>query len=139
MHGAPIYFQFSEKNAAYQALDTLMELGYHVHMLENGASGGKPTLQVIVEKGDLTSALEIAQAHGGTVLEEVDSPQEAALYSSAYDLDDGSLMPAHVVTEDLSESYMNGSADMPYGGDGEAERDGPSSEDYDHFPAGIRL
>lgn len=134
MHGAPIYFQFTDKKAAYQAYDTLLELDYHTKFMDHPHPEHMPTLQVFVERGDLTSALEIAQAHGGAVLEAYDSPKEPALFSSAYGLEEGLSVPAHVVNEDMAESYLTGNVSAPQEDEFE-----PSGDGYDHFPAGIRL
>lgn len=139
MATAPIYFQFTEKKAALLALDTLQELGFTASLLDHRHPDHKPVLQVNVEKGDLTSVLEIAQAHGGTLLKSGQFADEPAVYTSAYDL--GAVpIPAHLVNEDLPEAYMSGRipASEPATG---VQRSGldPSEGDYDHFPAGIRL
>lgn len=140
MSSAPIYFQFTEKKAALLALDTLQELGFTADLLDLRHPDHKPVVQVGVEKGDLTSALEIAQAHGGILLKSEQFGEEPAVYTSAYGLDEVPI-PAHLVNEDLPESYMNGGAapasEPAVGG----QRSGfdPSEDDYDHFPAGIQL
>lgn len=135
MSTAPIYFIFPDKRSALLALDTLQEIGFRADMLEHRHPDHKPALQVLVDRGDLTSALEIAQAHGGQLCETEDT-QEPAVYTSAYNLD-GIRIPAHTVTEDLPEEYMQGGPDRAP----EDDRDvfDPSGEDYDHFSAGVRL
>jgi hypothetical protein len=151
---APIYFQFPDKKAALLALDTLQEVGFTADMLEHRHPEHRPTLHVLVEKGDLTSVLEIAQAHGGQLCETADT-LEPEVYTSAYGLD-GLRIPAHTVTEDLPDSYLAGSDD-PHGTsleeaerivarnaaeqalEGEEERFDPSGDDYGHFSAGVHL
>lgn len=135
MSSAPIYFQFSDKKSALLALDTLQEIGFHADMLEHRHPEHKPTLSVHVDREDLTSALEIAQAHGGQLCDTAET-LEPEVYTSAYRLDELPI-PAHTVTEDLPEQYLQG-------GPGDPARDeedifDPSRDDYDHFSAGIRL
>jgi hypothetical protein len=118
MINMPIYFQFVNQKAALQAFDTLQELEYNVEMLDHDHKEHQPTLLLHVDQSDLTSALEIAQAHGGRLMEGKEASHELGVMTSAYGLDSISI-PAHVVNDeeifDLSEG------------------------DYDHFPAGIRL
>ncbi|WP_438447775.1 hypothetical protein [Gorillibacterium sp. sgz5001074] len=136
MSTAPIYFIFPDKKAALLALDTLQEIGFRADMLEQRHPDHKPALQVLVDRGDITSALEITQAHGGRLCETQET-QEPAVYTSAYNLD-GIRIPAHTVTEDLPESYMNGG---PAAAEDPEDREvfDPSGDDYDHFSAGVRL
>lgn len=136
MRSAPITFRFPDGRSALLAFDTLQELGFHVELLEEGHSR-HPQLQVNVEKGDLTSALEIVQAHGGNLKETQDSGTESEVFDSAYGLD-GIPIPAHTVTEDLAEEYLHSGA-HPDAESGHEEYFEPSAEDYDRFPAGIRL
>lgn len=135
MSTTPIYFQFSDKKSALLALDTLQEIGFRADMLEHRHPEHKPTLSVLVDRGDLTSALEIAQAHGGRLCETADTLEPEA-YTSAYRLDEVPI-PAHMVTEDLPEHYMQGGPSDP-GGDEEDLFD-PSRDDYNHFSPGVRL
>jgi hypothetical protein len=118
MHSLPIYFQFSDHKAALQAFDTLQELEYEVEWLEHDHKEHLPTLRLNVERSDLTSALEIAQSHGGTLIEAKPDYNEMEILTSAYDLESIAI-PAHVVN-------------------GEEGFD-PSEKEYDHFPAGVRL
>jgi hypothetical protein len=131
MNNVPIYFQFADRKAAYQAFDTLQELEFNVHWIEHDQPDPRSIIQIVMEGNDLTSALEIAQSHGGVLLEEDHAGQEADIFTAAYSLDQIQI-PAHVVTEDLSDRYM--------GYTGGAEGAGNTAEtDYDHFPAGVRL
>lgn len=155
---APIYFQFADKKSALLALDTLQEIGFTAGMLEHRHPDHLPTLHVLVDRADLTSALEIAQAHGGQLCETADTV-EPEVYTSAYGLD-SLRIPAHTVTEDLPEAYLSGgaAADGSHGGQAlaDAERQvarnaaeqareeeearfDPSGDDFDHFNAGVHM
>jgi hypothetical protein len=118
MHAIPIYFQFIDHKAALQAFDTLQELEYEVDWLEHDHKEHLPTLKLNVERSDLTSALEIAQAHGGTLIEAKQDYNELDVVTSAYNLDTIAI-PAHVINDE--------------------EPFDPSESEYDHFPAGVRL
>jgi hypothetical protein len=118
MNNLPIYFQFNEKKPALLAFDTLQELGYEVEWLTHDHSEHRPTLMLNVEHCDLTSALEIAQAHGGSLVEARQSESEQEVFTSAYGLDDIAI-PAHVIVDD--------------------DQFDPSEREYDHFPAGVHL
>jgi hypothetical protein len=118
MINMPIYFQFVDQKSALQAFDTLQELEYNVEMLDHDHAEHLPTLLLYVDQCDLTSALEIAQAHGGRLIEGKQTSQELDVLTSAYGLDNISI-PAHVVNDE--------------------EIFDPAEGDYDHFPAGIRL
>ena len=120
MKKAALTFQFADKRSAYQAFDTLEELGYRP-VLE--AVDGLPAIHITMEGNDLTSALEIVQAHGGNL----SSPREDKIYDEAYGLE--SLpVPAHIVNEDRDEDYMQ-----------------PRDEEYmqpdetNHFSAEVRI
>ncbi|MDF2935133.1 MAG: hypothetical protein K0Q90_506 [Paenibacillaceae bacterium] len=158
---APIYFQFSDKKAALLALDTLQELGFTGQMLEHRHPEHKPVLALTIRQGDLVAALEIAQAHGGVLLETADQPEQE-VYTNAYGLG-GISIPAHTVTEDLPEAYLAGeeSASLPRykrREDTLAEEEAlvaenaaqqfrdpgpglfdPSGDDLDQFNAGVHL
>src|SRR5690242_3568309 len=100
MSSTPILFQFSSQDAALLAQDTLEELGYRV---SRHSDASRPTLHVIVDRHDLTSALEIAQAHGGELTEGIGSYREDEAYTLAYDPDGMVPIPAHTVNEDWSD------------------------------------
>ncbi|GAA3409967.1 hypothetical protein ACFFNY_30950 [Paenibacillus hodogayensis] len=139
MSQVPIYFEFSEQATASLALDTLGELGYHAHVQ---TIRGTPVIQLFIEHNDLTSALEIAQAYGGLLLDTEQGDAYADSYASAYELD-AVPIPAHVVNEDWPESYYTGesaglSAPLEDERDG-LERFDPSGDDYDRFSAGVRV
>lgn len=138
-----IDFHFPDSRSAKLAMDTLVELGFKV----------KPMLRVAFDRGDLTSALEIAQSYGGTL----DLPQEKPAvampaseleaFDSAYRLNGLENLaelsvPAHIVTEDMPEAYLHPSADgaLDPTGEGAAQASfDPSGDDYDHLEPGVRL
>ncbi|MCE5168644.1 DNA/RNA helicase [Paenibacillus profundus] len=97
MPEAAIRFRFTDAASAMLAFDTLEELGY-----TPAYDGDNHTeLHVHVEKRDLTSALEIAEAHGGQLVEEADLT-EVSVMNQAYGMD-WIPIPAHVVNEDWAD------------------------------------
>lgn len=114
-----LVFQFSDQPSAEQAFDTLKELGY-----KPGLSRDNRFVQIQLESGDLTSALEISQAYGGMLAEE-QGAEQLALFQQAYsvregyeeglasrdDTEEALLVPAHLVTEDFPEFYMQPESD----------------------------
>lgn len=132
MNDAPVFFEFDQDRSAYLALDTLQELGYKPDLVEGA---GKPTLHIHIDKQDVASALEIAQAHGGRLTERAEGLQEADAFGLAYDLNEGIRIPAHVVTEDFTDSYAQPAsieAEPP-------EEYDPSADTYSGFSAGVHL
>ncbi|NBI30107.1 hypothetical protein [Chengkuizengella marina] len=103
MDKKPIIFEFEDKRSAFLALDTLEELGYEVFYHDDLS---KPTLHIHIEKNDLTSALEIIQAHGGIMVE--NAGDESKYINAAYGIEEGQIpIPAHTVIEDLPEHYLS--------------------------------
>lgn len=100
MDQSAILFQFDDSHQAGMAYDTLKDLGYDpvIQELED-----KPAVHIHVENNDLTSALEIAQAHGGTLIES-SKMDVGALLDTAYGLD-SIRIPAHTVNEDWPAGY----------------------------------
>lgn len=139
MSQAPIYFEFPDSASAAIAFDTLSELGYHAHAT---GRGDKPGVQLYIDHNDLTSALEIAQANGGVLMNTETTSEESESYSMAYGLDSVPI-PAHVVNEDWPESYYTSAEGGTIGSADESGADpgmfDPSGDDYDHFSAGVRL
>ncbi|GLI10457.1 hypothetical protein YDYSG_64900 [Paenibacillus tyrfis] len=141
MSSTPILFQFDSQNAAALAQNMLEELGYRVSPHTNLK---QPTLHVIVDRHDLTSALEIVQAYGGRLIEAEGSLSETAAFAMAYDPDSLIPIPAHFVNDDWTESepavsasdYVNRSSgayndeDVPFD---------PSGDNYNGFDAGLRF
>ncbi|MFC5651881.1 hypothetical protein ACFPYJ_22715 [Paenibacillus solisilvae] len=88
-----LLFQFGDENMAAMAAQTLEELGYEP-VIRQGQE-----VHIHLQGSDLTSALEIAQAHGGQLA--MQSPiTDTVITNDAYDLD-AIQIPAHVVNEDL--------------------------------------
>ena len=140
MSSSPIFFQFDSKDTAALAQDTLAELGYKAG---RHSETGKPMLHVIVDRGDLTSALEIAQSFGGKLLEREGALDASRTFDMAYDMEGMIPIPAHLVNEDWDETYVDVSASTfvnkssgAYNDEGEFD---PSGDDYDHFDAGVHM
>ncbi|UKS26433.1 hypothetical protein LOZ80_33770 [Paenibacillus sp. HWE-109] len=133
----PIFFEFDKERDALLALDTLEELGYKPELLD----GERATLHIHLDDQEITSALEIAQSHGGRLAERQQAQAEQATFAMAYDLEGSIRIPAHTVNEDWPDSYAQ--AQAPLDSDAvpseeEAAFD-PSSDDYNHFSPGIRI
>jgi len=75
-----IHFQFQDANSAFSAYEMLEELGYDLRF--RGTT--HTDIEIVIERSDLTSALEIAQAHGGLLDGEVASASH--VYKQAYGL-----------------------------------------------------
>lgn len=88
-----IVFDFPDERSAINAFSLMQELGYDPSMHDHD------TLHIHVINEDLTSALEIAQANGGILVEQ-SQIQDDALVNTAYGLDSIPI-PAHLVNEDL--------------------------------------
>jgi hypothetical protein len=138
MSAIPIFFEFDQEKDALLALDTLEELGYSPNLLTHVE---RPTLHIHVDDQDLTSALEITQAHGGKLVEKKESYSEPAAFAMAYDLEDSIRIPAHVVNEDWADDYANPEAHQMGNAILNEEEAGfdPSTDEYDHFSPGVRL
>ncbi|MDF2722481.1 MAG: hypothetical protein K0Q59_2156 [Paenibacillus sp.] len=142
MSQAPLYFKFTDAATAKLALDTFVELSYHAHATEKD---GASVVQLFLDHNDLTSALEIAQANGGTLLDTDERTRsEWHSYQNAYELD-AVPIPAHVVNEDWPDAYFTSDVTTPpsqsavWGAAPDGDSFDPSGEDYDHFSAGVRL
>ncbi|MCD1258704.1 hypothetical protein B5M42_007635 [Paenibacillus athensensis] len=135
---APLFFEFEQENHAIMALDMLEELGYKPQLLERF---DKPTLHLHLDGQEVTSALEIAQAYGGQLVERPHAASGEAAFAMAYGLEGSIAIPAHTVNEDWPDGYAQASSvdwhdALP--DDDEASFD-PSADDYNHFRPGIRL
>ncbi|MBB3112999.1 hypothetical protein FHS18_005101 [Paenibacillus phyllosphaerae] len=92
-HDTALLFRFPDAPMAALAADTLKDLGYEPDLQ------GEQEVHIHLHGSDLTSALEIAQSHGGVLAGQ--SPiQEGVLTQTAYSLDSIQI-PAHLVNEDL--------------------------------------
>ncbi|MFS0840521.1 hypothetical protein [Paenibacillus sp. 1P03SA] len=160
MSDTPIFFEFPQERDMRLAYDTLFELGYRPGV---SASEGKPALHIHVEGQDLASAMQIAQAHAGELIDAPPAAEasysEPEAYAAAYDLDTIRI-PAHLI-QDPEEDAPEGTLAAVRGGDGDgsvpgeysgaagASADGsyeepqrqfdPSDDDFDRFSAGIHL
>lgn len=114
MSDAALLFQFTDEGQARIARDTLEELGYDPQLHE----GGRLHIHVVDE--DLTSALEIVQSCGGSLVEQ-SRTDVAEVTSAAYGLDCIPI-PAHIVNEDWRDEYAS-------------EAFTPDDGSYDHFDA----
>ncbi|OPH59347.1 hypothetical protein BC351_20780 [Paenibacillus ferrarius] len=133
----PIFFEFEHERDALLALDTLEELGYKPELLD----GERATLHIHLDEQEVTSALEIAQSHGGRFVESKSTQAEPATFAMAYDLEGSIRIPAHTVNEDWPDSYAEAQASTnndAVPSEEEAVFD-PSSDDYNHFSPGIRI
>ncbi|NOU93547.1 hypothetical protein GC093_09990 [Paenibacillus sp. LMG 31456] len=142
MNAEAIFFEFDSVASAELAQSTLEELGYQsgVHSELNN-----PTLHIQIDHTELTSALEIAQAHGGRLIEHGEGAREIDAYTQAYNTEDLISIPAHTVNEDWTDEYAT-AANVNNPAAGRAGESGsgneafdPSGDDYDYFDAGIHL
>ncbi|WP_028596680.1 hypothetical protein [Paenibacillus assamensis] len=134
MHQAVIRFRFGTSSATQLAQDTLSELGYDAVIEPSG-----DCLHIHIERQDLTSALEIAEAHGGQLIEEAPLT-ETAVMSSAYGIDCIPI-PAHIVNEDWVDRESYSTID-PTGDDlshRDEEATGWNDEHTNQFQGGIHL
>jgi hypothetical protein len=91
---------FPDASGASLAYVTLQELGY------SPVRHGSGEIHIHINRGDLTSALEIAMAHGGHPLDR-ESIRSDELFCSTYDMD-AIPIPAHFVNEDWGEAAVDG-------------------------------
>ncbi|MGQ3481259.1 hypothetical protein [Paenibacillus sp. TY11] len=113
MDTGSFHFQFRDPQQAVQACETLKEVGY------SASTNGDTGLSVHIENQDILSALEICQAYEGAMIETgnltSDSGTITGLQRSdgaqnpGYSPDDW-IIPAHIINEDWSEAYKNGSS-----------------------------
>ncbi|MDQ0495239.1 MULTISPECIES: hypothetical protein [Paenibacillus] len=102
-------FQFRDPQQAAQACETLKEIGYAAST--NGDTG----LRVHVENQDVLSALEICQAYEGSIIEtgiltfRPGAQGNINVQNPGYSPEDW-IIPAHIINEDWSEAYKNGSS-----------------------------
>lgn len=116
MNDPLIRLQFPNFRAAYQAFDTLQELGYRPDLVGDGKH---PELTIHLEKSDVQSALEITAVYGGQLFAQGVHPPERF----EYDLGEIGI-PAHTVTEDFTDLYASGSTEAYLGDEYDAVREG---------------
>ncbi|MCI3927231.1 hypothetical protein MO973_44375 [Paenibacillus sp. TRM 82003] len=101
MQEPTIKMLFPNPRSAYGAFDMLQELGYDP---EIAGEGDQPLLAIHIEKHDVQSALEISQAYGGELMTGESRPARGSDFGE-FDI------PAHTVTEDFPEGYVNGGSE----------------------------
>lgn len=123
-----IMFDFSDNRSAELARDMLQELGYDP-VMHNGSR-----MHIHVEGSDLTSALEIAQSHGGQLVEQA-AIEEETITNTAYALN-GITIPAHVVNEDWIHEEEG---ELRNRDSAVIDEDGwlPDRGDYNHFSGDV--
>ncbi|MGG1637027.1 hypothetical protein [Paenibacillus sp. NRS-1760] len=130
-----LLFDFNDAQSAALACETLRELGYET-VLHEGSS-----MHVHLEGSDLTSALEIAQSHGGQLVEQA-SIDADAVTGTAYSLD-AIAIPAHLVNEDWAATDGQGNdAEELHNRDEAADYSEeflPDPGTYDHFSGDVRI
>jgi len=107
---------FPDPRSAYDAFETLQELGYDPEIVKEG---DRPELAIHIERADVQSALEIAHFHGGHLLERDDG----RLSRFEFDMD-AIHIPAHTVTEDFSDRYTAGATNAYLGDEIDAVQEG---------------
>lgn len=153
-----IVFQFMDMRTALHAMDTFEELGYDAELLGEGAL---PQVAIQVVNEDLTSALEIGQAYGGTLMEHGNGASGNRSFGMAYAIDSGEGEREHSeydagdpVSADSPEAHgseiretawynakagdsgLDGTEQHPPGE--EEPLHDVSSEKYDHFSGDVR-
>ncbi|UVI28850.1 hypothetical protein [Paenibacillus spongiae] len=88
-----LLFRFADDASAALAAETLRELGY------DPSFHGSQELHIHLEGSDLTTALEIAQSHGGSLANQA-LIEDGVMNGTTYSLD-AIPIPAHMVNEDL--------------------------------------
>jgi hypothetical protein len=143
MNEETIFFEFDNMVSATLAQNSLEELGYKTGLHSELSC---PALHIQVDHSELTSALEIAQAHSGRLVGHGQGLTEADTYAKTYNNDGFIPIPAHVVNEDWTEDYATevnagnlvaGTTEESNTGNG-AEVLDPSGDDT-VFDAGVRL
>ncbi|MBM7567726.1 hypothetical protein [Paenibacillus sacheonensis] len=127
-----LLFQFADSNAASLASGTFQELGYDP-VIQQGSE-----VHIHMRGDDITSALEIAQSHGGQLTVESSIP-EISLTNEAYRMENITI-PAHVVNEDwiaqeeTPDSLRNHDDDAP-----EADEFFPDDGSYGYFSGDVHI
>ncbi|WP_138755283.1 hypothetical protein [Paenibacillus sinopodophylli] len=127
-----LLFDFNDGQSAALACETLRELGYET-VLHDGSR-----MHVHTAGSDLTSALEIAQSHGGQLVEQAQINADA-LTGSAYALD-AIAIPAHLVNEDWADEEQVTDTQWNRDDDGDVSDEFlPDPGTYDHFSGDVRI
>lgn len=128
-----ILFDFGDGESAAAACSTLQELGYEP-MLHEGNR-----VHIHVDGADLTSALEIAEASGGKLVEQ-SAIREHAVTGSAYSLN-AITIPAHLVNEDWNAEEEEAEAGLRnWDEDDDTGTEFlPDPGTYDHFSGDVNI
>ncbi|MGZ9587190.1 DNA/RNA helicase [Paenibacillus marinisediminis] len=135
MREASIRFRFEDAGNAQLAYDMMRELNYTPVMEMDGH-----VFHIHLNRQDLTSALEIAAAYGGSLVEEGDV-NERMVYDEAYGLDLIPI-PAHLVNEDWAEDdqYARTTAALDDLSLRDEDAEGWNDEERtNHFPGGVHI
>ncbi|PZD95657.1 hypothetical protein DNH61_14155 [Paenibacillus sambharensis] len=128
-----VQFSFASSNEASMAYATLQELGYSPVREEE-------RVHVHIQQGDLTSALEIAMAHGGQLCGQA-AIRDNMVIETAYDMD-AIPIPAHTVNEDWAEAYASdrpGNDELRNRDDAAADMEfDPDGGEYGFFSGDVR-
>lgn len=113
MDTGSFHFQFRDLQQAAEACETLKEIGY------SASTNGDTGLSVHIENQDVLSALEICQAYEGSMIESgilslrpdgmLGVQENIGARNPGYSPEDW-IIPAHIINEDWSEAYKNGSS-----------------------------
>lgn len=135
MREAIIRFRFDQQESAQLAYEMMQELSYQPVM-----ESSDHVFHIHLNRQDLTSALEIAAAYGGTLVED-SGERETKLIDDAYGMDMISI-PAHLVNEDWAtdERYARKAISFDDLSHREEEARGWNDEEKtNHFSGGIHL
>ncbi|TKH44736.1 hypothetical protein C1I60_09790 [Paenibacillus terrae] len=137
-------FHFRDPQQAAKACETLKEIGY------TASTNGDTGLSVHIENQDVLSALEICQAYEGSMIEGGDLTSDSGdipgLQGSVWVPNPGYrsedwMIPAHIINEDWSEAYKNGSSPTNSSPTKEhnVSSDQQPEEDVDGFSGSIHI
>ena len=135
MREAIIRFRFDQQESAQLAYEMMQELSYQPVM-----ESSDHVFHIHLNRQDLTSALEIAAAYGGTLVED-SGERETKLIDDAYGMDMIAI-PAHLVNEDWAtdERYARTALSFDDLSHREEEARGWNDEEKtNHFSGGIHL
>lgn len=135
MREAIIRFRFDQQESAQLAYEMMQELSYQPVM-----ESSDHVFHIHLNRQDLTSALEIAAAYGGTLVED-SGERETKLIDDAYGMDMISI-PAHLVNEDWAtdDRYARTALSFDDLSHREEEARGWNDEEKtNHFSGGIHL
>lgn len=125
-----LLFQFADSRTASLASGTFEELGYDP-VIQQGND-----VHIHMRGDDLTSALEIAQSHGGQLAVESSIP-DIELTNEAYRMENITI-PAHVVNEDWISQEETAEGLVNYDDDAPGENEFmPDDGSYGYFSGDV--